>query len=124
MAAIIYKSKEKVPNLDAIEGQDAYVEAQLKRFDILDYSYQINYVALLERTDEDNNPITQAKIIKVSYGRFSPAEIQALFDATGKDIAVGENFDTEMRDIIATALVYKIVQDGRFGLTANDWVLQ
>jgi hypothetical protein len=73
MAAIIYKSKEKVPNLDAIEGQDAYVEAQLKRFDILDYSYQINYVALLERTDEDNNPITQAKIIKVSYGRFSPA---------------------------------------------------
>lgn len=121
MGAIVIKSKVKAVKADALKAQDAFVQCSLLSFDMLSYSYRIEYSVLLERIDEEDNPIIEKQVLKVSSGKFSSQEIQMLFDVTGKDIAQGENFDAEMRDIITTALIYNIVNDGYFALTAQDW---
>lgn len=121
MATLIIQSKTKQTNLDGISNKDAFARVMLTKFDILNYSYTIQYAYLQEYADEDGNPLTANRILKTSVGEFLKEEVQALFDATGKDIAVGENFDNEMRDIIATAVIYKVDQDDYFGLTSSDW---
>ena len=121
MGAITVKSKTKVQKSDVLKFQDAFVQCSLLSFDILYYSYRIEYSVLLERIDEENNAIIEKQVLKTTSGKFNPQEIQMLFDVTGKDIAKGEIFDTEIRDIITTALIYNITNDGYFALTPQDW---
>lgn len=123
MGAIILKTKNKVTNLDAMKGNDAYAYAYLLDFDILNYKYTVVYKAEVEITDEDGNTIVDYQTVPKGRkgGSIDPAEIQTLFDLTGSDIAQGENFDTEMRAIITTAFIYKVGQDAHFGLDSNDW---
>lgn len=121
MGTITIKSKNKVPNLDAINAKDAYAVAKLAVYDMLTHSGRIYYGAEIETTDDDGNVSVKIRQDEISNFDFTAEEVQQLFQVTGEEILQGENFDTEIRNIIAQAFLYQVVVDQRYGLTANDW---
>lgn len=121
MGPIVLKTKNKVTNLDSLHAKDAYAKAYLQSFDILNYTYKVEYKAEIIYNEGGQDQHIDMQILRSITAEMEPSDIQALFDATGSDIAQGENFQNEMRTLLTTAFLYQVGQDGWFGLTANDW---
>lgn len=64
--------------------------------------------------DENGNKIN----IKNTEAHFTREEAKELFTALG---AVGDDFDTQLFDLIPKVTLYTVGQEGYWGLTSNDW---
>jgi hypothetical protein len=110
---IQFKTKNKVTNLDALNGKDAYALAVLNSYDALNHSGTITYI--MQRDNLSREPIVTKPF------HLEVLDVDNLFNQLGLSIPAGGGYDAPNRQIIATAFQVKLGIDGMFGLTSNDW---
>ena len=115
--SIVLKSKQRVQNADAINGNDAYVVATIGYYDAFKHSGSIVYsTEVIPLIGE--NYLTEDG---VDYFQFTQAEVDGIFALVNLGITAGATYHDANHAILTAMFLHKVGIDGRYDLVEADW---
>lgn len=122
MEIIKLKSTVKIPNLDAINGKDAFLIATFTDIKVLPYSGVVRYFGEFYNYDELDQEIEGSRKEVELFNKRENLEIPAvdqLFTSSNIDFSSG-GFSENLNSFIKTAFKQKIADEGRYNLSLSQ----